>query len=147
MFSMVRLLKADSEGHTLFCLAALCILLLGGCSEGVKRDALPTKTEGGNMVTISIDFQDGFTDDTVVLKLNREEVFRKEAVSTKLLLGKADSFKTEVETGPVNIEVNVQTKGIAKTFLLEVSADTYIGISIVNGMIEYILSNEPFGYY
>lgn len=98
------------------------------------------------MVTLSINFQDGFTDDTIVLQVNGEEVFRKEHVSTKLLLGLADSFKTEVETGPVRIEVNVQTKGIEKTFLLEVSSDTYIGISIVNGMIEYIVSDEPFGY-
>jgi len=98
------------------------------------------------MATLSIDFQDGFVDDTIIVQVNGEEVFQKEHVSTKLILGLADSFETEVETGLVNIEINVQTKNLTEDFLLEVSADTYIGISIMNGKIEYIVSDKPFRY-
>ena len=107
---------------------------------------MPTKTERGYMVTLSIDFQEGFANNTVVLHVNGDEVFRKEDVSTKLLLGKADALETMVETGQVVIEINIQTRDIAMTIPLEISADTYLGISVVNGRIEYVISDEPFGY-
>lgn len=110
------------------------------------ENAVPTRAAGGEVVTLSIDLQEGFLDDTVVLQVNGEEVFRREHVSTKLLLGIADSSKAEVEKGPAIIEVNVETKDIQKTISLELSADTYLGISIANGMIEHIVSNKPFGY-
>jgi hypothetical protein len=98
------------------------------------------------MVNLSIDFRDGFLDDTIVLQVNDKEVFHKEHVRTKLVIGLADSFKTKVEPGPVTIEIIVPTKNVVKTILLEVSDDTYLGISIVNGVIEYMGSSEPFGY-
>lgn len=98
------------------------------------------------MVTLFIDFQDGFADDTVVLHVNGEEVFRKEHVSTKLLLGLAESFRTEMPIGPVTIDIDIQTKDVAKTILIEVFAPTYLGISVANGSIEYIVADEPFGY-
>ena len=130
----------------MFWLVGLCTLLVGGCNEVNRRDAVPTGTEGGEMVTLSIDFQEGFVDDTIVLQVNGEEVFHKEHISTKLVIGLADSFETEVETGSVNIEINIQTKNVTKNLLLEVSADTNIGISIMNGEIEYIVSDKPFRY-
>ena len=143
---MLRLQKADVAGLSLFDLMTLCVFLIGGCSEGVIREALLIRTEGGNMVTLSIDFQEGFANDTIVLHVNGDEVFRKEDVSTKLLLGKADALKTTVETGQVVIEINIQTRDIAMPIPLEISANTYLGISVVNGRIEYVVSDEPFGY-
>ncbi len=98
------------------------------------------------MVTLSIDFQEGFANDTVSLRINGEEVFRKEDVSTKLLLGKAEALKTTVEAGQVVIEIMIQTRDIAITIPFEISADTHLGISVVNGRIEYVVSDEPFGY-
>lgn len=98
------------------------------------------------MAILSIDFQSGFINDTIVLLVNDEEVFHKEHVNTKLLLGLADSFKTEIETGLVSIEIHVLTKDIKKALVLEVLEDKYIGISIVNSMVDYIVTDEPFGY-
>lgn len=103
-------------------------------------------TERGEMVTLSVHLQNGFVDDAIVLLVNCEEIFYKQHVSTIMLIGLADSLKTEVETGPVRIEANVPTKNIAKTIVLDVLTDTYIGISIVNDMVEYIVSDMPFGY-
>ena len=98
------------------------------------------------MVTLTIDLQEGFQEDKVVLYVNGEEVYRKDQVRTKRLLGMAGSFTTEVETGSVNVEIRVETKHLAKTIPLEISDDTYLGISIVNGVIDHIVSDEPFGY-
>jgi len=124
----------------------LCFLPVTGCVEGAVSEILLTRTEGGDMATLAIDFQDGFVDDTIVIHLNGKERFRKEHVSTKLLLGLAVSFRDEVEVGPVSIQINIETKNITQTIDLEVSGDTYLGVSNVNGMIEYIVLDEPFGY-
>jgi hypothetical protein len=98
------------------------------------------------MTTLGIDLQDGFVDDTVSVRIDGEEVFRKEHVRTKLILGLADSFKTEVEKGPVSVEISVETRDTAETISLYVSADTYLGVSVVDGRIKYRISDEPFGY-
>lgn len=98
------------------------------------------------MVTLAIDLQDGFEDDRVLVRVNGEEVFHKEQISTKLLLGLADSFETEVEKGPVSLEIRVETRDIVETVPLDVSADIYLGVSIVNGMLDYTVSDKPFGY-
>ena len=98
------------------------------------------------MATLSIDFQDGFVNDTVMVQIDDEEVFRKERVSTRRLTGLAASFQTQVKEGSVRVQINVPTTEIARTILVEVSADTYLGISLVNGAIKYIVSAKPFGY-
>jgi hypothetical protein len=98
------------------------------------------------MALLYIDLQEGFADDTVILRVNGKEVFSKKRVTKRLLLGLADSVKTEVEKGLVTIEARVETRGIAKTIRLNVSADTYVGVSVVNDKIEHLVSGKPFGY-
>lgn len=98
------------------------------------------------MATLTIDFQEGFAGDTVVLSLNGDEVLRQENITTKMVLGYAGSFESEVETGSVTVEIYVQTKDLRETVILEVSEDTYLGISITDGKIETIQLDEPFKY-
>ena len=145
MVTMLWPLKTTSAKPAWLWLVVLCIFL-GGCNEGARKEALPTRTEGGEMVTLGIDLQDRFENDTVVMRMNGEEVFRKEHITTNLLLGLADSFKTEVEQGSVRIEISIETRNIVETIPMDVSADTYLGISVVSGRIEYIILDEPFGY-
>jgi hypothetical protein len=99
------------------------------------------------MATLAIHLQEGFNDDTVILQINGAEVFRKEKVKTKLMLGLADdSFQTEVRPGSISLEVAVPTRNITAAIPLEADMDTYVGISIVNNRIEYKIQREPFGY-
>ncbi len=97
-------------------------------------------------VTLGIDLQDGFADDTVVVKVKENEVFQKEHINTSMLLGFATTFKTEVRQGRVSVKVEIPTKNIKRTIMLEILNDVYLGISVVNSIIDYIISDEPFGY-
>ncbi len=106
----------------------------------------PSGIEAEDMVTLVIDLQDGFADDTVVLHVNGEKLVRRAHISTKLLLGLAESFRTEIPIGPVTVDIDIQTKDVTKTILLKVYAPTYLGISVANGEVEYIVADEPFGY-
>jgi hypothetical protein len=132
-------------GSALLALIALCAFA-GGCGAEAMPESPPTRTQGGEMVILSIHLQDGFSNDTVLIEVNGKRVYEQKDVTTKLLLGKADSTQTEVEIGPVHVQVEVRTQDLADTIELEVSAATYLGISVVDGEIEFMISDEPFGY-
>jgi hypothetical protein len=98
------------------------------------------------MVPLSIDLQDGFKDDSVIIRINDEVVFDQHKVTTKMLTGLAGSINSDVQPGPVRININVETKRITGTISLVISEDTFLGISIINGKIVHLVSGTPFGY-
>lgn len=98
------------------------------------------------MALLIVNLQDGFEDDVVVVKVNDQEVFHKEGVKTKLLIGYADSFEVKVADGSVNVEVILPLRNLSETIVLEVSTVAYLGLSMHEGRIDYLISNEPFGY-
>jgi hypothetical protein len=99
------------------------------------------------MVTLFVHFQEGFKDDTIVLWVNGKEVFHKEHITTKGVLGRADECNVKVKSGQVNIEAIIPQKEITKTITLKVLSNTYLGISIVDGIIEFTRPQvKPFSY-
>jgi hypothetical protein len=71
-------------------LALILVCTSAGCEARLGGSLGPDKETG--MVSLVVDLQDGFAGDLVVVRLNDREVFRKEDVQTKLLLGYADSW-------------------------------------------------------
>jgi len=59
------------------------------------------------MKLLHIAFQEGFADDTVVIRVNGKEVFRKASVKTRTQIGYAGSFEVNVQEGSVNVEVTL----------------------------------------
>lgn len=98
------------------------------------------------MAKLSIDFQDGFADDTVVLHVGGKEHFRKQHVSSRPVIGWAESFQTEVSSGRVNIRVTIPTQDIVASIPVDVQHDTHLGLSIVDGKLEHVVSDKPFSY-
>ncbi len=97
-------------------------------------------------VLVHIAFQEGFTDDTGVVRVNGREVFRRGSVKTRLQIGYADSFEVTVEEGSVNVEVLLPLRNLSQTIVLQVSTAVYVGVSIHEGRIDYRISDKPFGY-
>lgn len=100
-----------------------------------------------------IDFQDGFKDDTIALKINGKEVLHVEKASTGLVVSFAHIFETEVEPGKISVEIKIPTRNLAKVRTEDVLKDTYFGVSLVNGEIVFTRlssdtrpSSESFGY-
>lgn len=98
------------------------------------------------MSKLRVDLQEGFAGDAVNLLINGRESLRKEGVTTKNLVGLANSSEIEVPDGPITIEIQVPTKNLSKTISLETSATKYLGFSIENGRIGHVISQRPFGY-
>lgn len=109
------------------------------------ESAAPAEGEGTTM--LAIDLQDGFDGDTVIIRVNGEERFEKENVTTMRLTGLADdTFRTQVEPGSVKVEIAVPSRNLSESFTLDVAGDTYVGVSIQGGRLQHIIRDRPFGY-
>ncbi|WP_167611753.1 hypothetical protein [Maribellus sediminis] len=99
-----------------------------------------------DMTTLSIDFQDGFDKDSILCTVNELTVFNKKAVTTSKLTGLADSINIEVEKGKAHLEITIVNRNLSKLIKLNITEESYIGISLAGDSISYIRSAEPFGY-
>ena len=100
------------------------------------------------MSSLRIDLQDGFLDDTVVVRINHEE-YRKPHVRTRLQLGYADSLEIDVRESTVDVEVVLPSRGSSKFIpvVFDKSDTVYLGLSVTaEGEISERVSHEPFGY-
>lgn len=98
------------------------------------------------MVTISIDLQEGFEDDTLVLYVNNQEMYRKEAVTTRLILGIADSIQFEIPQGQMILEVVLPKRKLSWKQELSASEPVFIGIAIRESRLIPRISATPFTY-
>lgn len=98
------------------------------------------------MTLLHIALQEGFEDETVVIRVAGREAFRKDNVRTKLQIGLADSFELNVEEGPVSLEIDLPKKSLSKSIELQVPNTVYLGVSLIAGKIQHKISHEPFGY-
>ena len=105
-----------------------------------------TKAMEDWMMQLRIDLQDGFEGDTVVVKINNKELYRKKGVKTELTLGYADSLETEVPEGQNTIEIELPEKNIFESISLTVSSPVYLGLSVSDGKIVARQSKEFFAY-
>jgi hypothetical protein len=98
------------------------------------------------MGTLRIDLQDGFDNDDVRIKVNGKEVYHRGDVTTKLLLGLADTTQTKVDDGAAEVEVAVPSRGLSQTERVEARGNVYLGVSVEAGRLRLNKSETPFGY-
>jgi len=116
----------------------IILALLAACS--------PTRLEEDSMYTLEIDLQEGFDGDQVVIEINGKESFRQENVSTKLLLGYAETKAFPLPPGETTVTISLPQKKQTTTINLNLEANTYLGVSVTPAGLEYILSDKPFFY-
>ena len=95
------------------------------------------------MPKVTIDLQDGFSDDEVIVRVNGKEVERRSGVRTKRTIGLAQTIDIRVPDGPVTLEVDVPTKGISGSTVVE---HPQLGVSLAGKDVQFIQSDEEFGY-
>jgi hypothetical protein len=98
------------------------------------------------MVLLKVDLQDGFAGDLVIAKVNDNEVFRKEGITTRLTLGLADSFEVDIAEGKIKIDVTLPMKDVFGTILLEMSGPVFLGVSVEDHRISFKRSEVMFFY-
>lgn len=98
------------------------------------------------MALVSIDFQEGFGGDSVVIKVDGRELHRQQGVRTKRMLGYAASQQVELPAGEHTIEVLLPERGLSHTVSLLLRGDVHLGLSVEGDQISHVISAEPFGY-
>ncbi len=101
------------------------------------------------MPLLHIAFEEGFYDDTVVVRVNDQEVYRKPNVKTELQIGYADSCEVDVREDVIEIVVVLPLRSLSKSIpvVFRGSAPVYLGLSITpEGGISERVSGAPFGY-
>jgi hypothetical protein len=94
---------------------------------------------------LCIDLQDGFSDDIVRILVNDQLLAEKKNVTSSPLTGIATYLETKVQ-GTLHLEVAVVNRDLAFQRSMQVTTDTYVGISIMAGKLDVIIRHEPFGY-
>ena len=99
---------------------------------------------------LTIDLQEGFTKDLVIVSINGQEVFTAHDVSTSLLTGPARSWTTTVEEGVIQVYVQIPTRDLHAATMLTIQQPLFLGLSIVptasGDTIRFLQSSDRFGY-
>jgi len=99
------------------------------------------------MVEVAIELQDGFKDDTVVLRADGRELLRDQAVSTRFQTGKAKSATLALPEGELTLEIEVPTRNQRTTVPIDTTKPTFVGISLTTaGQLEVRVQEQAFGY-
>ena len=99
------------------------------------------------MARLRVDFQEGFADDEVDVRVNGQESLHREGVTTKRMLGLASTSEIEVPADqPVDVEIKLPKKHLSKTISLPPSESIYLGVSVSDGELQFTVSPKAFGY-
>ncbi len=97
-------------------------------------------------MTLQIDLQDGFQNDTVIITAGSRRVYEKSGVTTDLTISRADGFEIEV-TEPVTISVRIPARQAAAAEAVNPAETPFVAISVQSdGSIRFQKSMSPFLY-
>jgi hypothetical protein len=97
------------------------------------------------MATLHIDLQDGFAGDSVVIRLDGREVYRKDGVKTDLRISRADAV--DVQAANPTATVEVEARGQSASASVDVTREPYLSVSLdADGRPQLRTSTEAFAY-
>lgn len=96
---------------------------------------------------LTIEFQEGFQNDTLVLRIDGIETMRHEHLTTRLQTGYAAAGAATVPAGRVVLDVDLPATGVSGQVVLDVQAPMWVGVNLDAGRVfRFKLSDSPFGY-
>jgi len=90
---------------------------------------------------LHIKLRDGFSDDTVSIKVNGKEVYRKSGVSTDLSISFADAVEVPVEESVIKLEVAVEG-GQSAEKEIRVRETPFVDVWFIEGQMKLIPSKD-----
>lgn len=97
-------------------------------------------------LVLAVALQEGFDGDAVRVRVNGDEVFREEALTTDTRIGLATSFEVPIEKESVVLEVKVPGRGLTSRTTVRADGPLHLGISLSGDSIQFRASEHPFGY-
>ena len=81
---------------------------------------------------INLALQDGFDGDEVVVRVDGDEAYRGEEITTRTQISHAADTQLDVPDGPFTLEVDVPTRGVHETFQVDPHAHPNVALSLRN---------------
>ena len=97
------------------------------------------------MATLNIALEEGFDNDRVIVSVNGKR-FERSGVSTKLQIGLAEQFETNVSDGTVTIDVDLPERPLHGSYKVDANGTVFVGISAEGQTIHFRHSSQTFGY-
>lgn len=92
-------------------------------------------------------FQDGFSSDDVVVRVNGREVLRESNLNgNDPLVPIAAVRDVEIAARAGKVQIDIPTRGLSGSYDLNFVESPYLGIAIVGGKITMRRSSTPFTY-
>lgn len=95
---------------------------------------------------LTIDLQEGFTSDHVVIELNNKVVFDERNVRSRFEIGFATRKEIKVPKRPYELRVSIPEAHIIKKIMIDPAETTHVGVNRTDQGIEVTRSSQPFGY-
>lgn len=84
---------------------------------------------------INVALQDGFEGDDVLIRVDGDEAYRGDDLTTRTQISHAADTQLEVPDGPITLDVEVPTKGVRETFQLDPRSQPNVAISLRDGQL------------
>jgi hypothetical protein len=85
---------------------------------------------------LTIDLQEGFEGDQVVIAVDDREVFRKSGVKTRHQIGLAERVRLDVAPGPRRLRVSLPDRDLQRELQIEVGGDPMFAVSLVDNRVD-----------
>lgn len=125
-------------------IVVVTLLMGSACDRDVVGRAgvlVQAQYERRTVMRLFVKLRDGFSNDTVTIKVNGKEVYRKSGVSTDLTISFADAVEVPVEQSIVQLQVTVDD-GQTKTKEVDVRETPFVDVWIIGGEMELRASKE-----
>ena len=101
----------------------------------------------GVMASLSIDLQDGFSDDTVVVRVEGIVASRESGVTTRTAIGLARTLRLVLDGASVQLEIELPERQICESIKIDLARPTFLGVSLTpDGKLTMRREFRPFGY-
>jgi hypothetical protein len=84
---------------------------------------------------INVALQDGFDGDTVVIRVDGVEAYRRDQVTTRTQISRADDMQLDVPDGPFELEVEVSTRGVDTRLRIDPHTQPNVALSLLGGQL------------
>jgi hypothetical protein len=98
------------------------------------------------MPLLTIDLQEGFVQDHVVIEVDGREIFNDKAVKSRMQIGYAAQAQIDVGTGPHMLRVSMPAARMSREAKVDTTKISHAGVTRDGQDLRIRLSSEPFGY-
>ena len=98
------------------------------------------------MVKFILAFENGFIKDKVIVKINNEQVYQNDNLSSDLRIGMSDVIEFDYPQGLLVVDISLPNKEISENISLELVQFTSLKISLVNSKLNHTISSKPLRY-